>query len=386
MDCGKIHIVDLFCGTGGFSSGFIKSDLRCEVIAAIDNNDIAAQTMKANHPDCLVYCDDIRKVSPKKVETDLIAVGKRIDIVIGGPPCQGFSSIRPFRGSDKNDDRNTLFEQFALYVDHFKPKVFIFENVVGLVTHNNGQTLKTVGECFADIGYTTDWRILNAANYGIPQKRERFIMIGVLESSKLVFPEPTHYFNGKTIGVGNKKKMIVSPNHNGLLPALTVMDAISDLPPVSSGQECKVYKNHPKNDYQRERRVGSDTLTMHKCTAHPEYMLNIIRHAGDNIYALPEGMVTSGFSSCYSRLSADDPSVTITVKFTNPASSKCIHPVQDRALTPREGARIQSFDDNYIFCGTRTQITAQIGNAVPPLLGKAIADKVLPVVFDGEDK
>lgn len=381
MSCGKIQIIDLFCGTGGFSSGFVKSDSRCDVVAAIDNNDIATQTMKANHPDCLIYCDDIRKVSPEKVEADLFSLGKSIDIVIGGPPCQGFSSIRPFRGSTKEDDRNTLFEQFALYVDYFKPKVFIFENVVGLVTHNNGQTLNAIRECFMDIGYCTDWRILNAANYGVPQKRERFIMIGVPQGGHVVFPEPTHYFNGKTIGVGNKKRMVVSTSHNRLLPALTVMDAISDLPPLSSGRECTIYRKPPQNDYQSDRRKNSNTLTLHKCTAHPEYMLNIIRHAGDNIYALPDGMVKSGFSSCYSRLSANEPGVTITVKFTNPASSKCIHPSQDRALTPREGARIQSFDDNYIFCGTRTQITAQIGNAVPPLLGKALADKILPEIF-----
>jgi len=362
----------------------MKSDSRCDVVAAIDINNVSAQTMKANHPECLVYNEDIRKVRPERVEADLAAADKSIDVVIGGPPCQGFSSIRPFRGSGKDDDRNTLFEQFALYVNYFRPKVFIFENVVGLVSHNKGQTLKAIQECFTDIGYETDWRILNAANYGVPQKRERFIMIGVPKGGSIVFPEPTHYFSGKTIGVGNKKKMILA-NDDGLPPALTVMDAIGDLPPVSSGEECTVYKNPPQNEYQAERRKGSKILTLHKATNHPEYMLNIIRHAGSNIYALPEGLVTSGFSSCYSRLSADEPSVTITVKFTNPASSKCIHPIQDRALTPREGARIQSFDDTYIFCGTKTQITEQIGNAVPPLLGKAIADKILPAVFGGKD-
>lgn len=384
MTTDKIHIIDLFCGTGGFSSGFLKADRRCEVVAAIDINSVPAQTMKRNHPHCLVYCDDIRKINPATVEKDLYPNVKSIEMIVGGPPCQGFSSIRPFRGSGVNDNRNTLFEQFALYVNHFKPKVFVFENVVGIVTHNGGKTLSAIRQCFSEIGYDTDWRILNAANYGVPQKRERFIMIGVSTGNYIAFPKPTYFFSGKTIGVENKDKMLKSSE--GLAPALTVMDAISDLPPIKSGEECVTYEYPPQNQYQMERRGNCKKLTLHKATLHPPKMLEIIKLAGNNIHALPEGMVTSGFSSCYSRLSADEPGVTITVKFTNPASSKCIHPIQDRALTPREGARIQSFDDSYIFCGTRTQITAQIGNAVPPLLGKAIASAIIPVVFDDEEK
>lgn len=379
----RIHVVDLFCGTGGFSSGFLKSDDRCEIVVAIDINEPSAATMKANHPSCLVYNDDIRTIRPQNVEADLVVLGKGVDIIIGGPPCQGFSSIRPFRGLRKHDDRNTLFEQFAVYVDYFAPKVFVFENVVGLVTHNKGRTLQAIVECFDDIGYDTDWRILNAANYGVPQKRERFIMIGVPRGGAIAFPKPTHSFSGKTIGISDRRRMIVA--NGGLPKALTVMDAISDLPAVESGQESLEYDKPPQNDYQAARRKGCNKLTLHKATNHPEYMLEIIKHAGDNIHALPDGLVTSGFSSSYSRLRPDEPGATITVKFTNPASSKCIHPYQNRALTPREGARIQSFDDSYIFCGTRTQVTAQIGNAVPPLLGKAIAEAIIPLNFNRRD-
>lgn len=376
------HIIDLFCGTGGFSYGFTSRHNEFQVVAAIDILETAARTMKANHPNCVVYNKDIRKISPQTMKKDIGR--KEADVIIGGPPCQGFSSIRPFRSQEKSDERNTLFEQFALYVNYFKPKVFVFENVVGLVTYNHGQTLNAIQQCFKEIGYDTDWRILNAANYGVPQKRERFIMIGRPVGKKIYFPKATHLFSGKTIGTKDRDRMEMLKAADVTLPqALTVWEAISDLPAVENGKEVKVYCKEPENEYQRERRNGAGILTLHKSTLHPPKMLEIIKYSGDNIKSIPKGLITSGYSSCYSRLRADEPGVTITVKFTNPASSKCIHPFQNRALTPREGARIQSFDDTYIFCGSKTQITTQIGNAVPPKLGAAISDSVFQMLKEG---
>jgi DNA (cytosine-5)-methyltransferase 1 len=163
-----------------------------------------------------------------------------------------------------------------------------------------------------------------------------------------------------------------------LPPAPSVIDAIGDLPPVHAGEESSDYDpSCPLNDYQRLMRDECDSLTLHRATRHSEKMLEIIRHAGANISALPPGMVTSGFSSCYSRLDANRPSTTLTVNFVHPASNRCIHPTQDRALTPREGARIQSFPDRFEFKGTSAQIVKQIGNAVPPLLGQVIADAIV---------
>jgi DNA (cytosine-5)-methyltransferase 1 len=159
-----------------------------------------------------------------------------------------------------------------------------------------------------------------------------------------------------------------------LPPALTVADAINDLPPVASGKEITCYTLPPRNDYQRERRSEATSLSMHASTRHTPKMLEIIRHSGPNISSVPAHLITSGFSSCYSRLEADEPAPTITVNFVHPASNKCIHPTQDRALTVREGARLQSFDDTFLFAGkNRSLIAKQIGNAVPPLLGRAIA-------------
>jgi len=158
--------------------------------------------------------------------------------------------------------------------------------------------------------------------------------------------------------------------------AVTIKDAISDLPELSSGDSCSTFDKKPITSYQSERRKNCRKLTHHQSTTHSEEMLKIIRQSGVSIHALPRGMVKSGFSTSYSRLSYDEPSVTITVNFVHPASNRCIHPTQDRALTPREGARLQSFDDDYIFIGNRSQIVKQIGNAVPPLLGQAIAEEI----------
>lgn len=378
------RVMDLFCGTGGFSYGFSRTGL-FSTVAAIDILNDAAATAQANHKDALVICRDIREVRPSEVREGLN--GKPIDVIIGGPPCQGFSSIRPYRSKEDDDPRNNLFEQFALYVNYFRPKVIVFENVVGLATYKNGQTLQAIQECFHQIGYDTDWRILNAANYGVPQKRERLILIGVERGGDILFPNPTNRFSGKTIGYKDREKIITAGDDLfgiQLPTALTVMDAISDLPMIESGEECCEYLDPPQNDYQRDRRYGSTALTLHKSTDHGPKMLEIIRHAGENINSVPEHLITSGFSSSYSRLSPDEPSVTITVNFVHPASNKCIHPYQDRALTPREGARIQSFDDAFQFCGNRTQIVKQIGNAVPPVLGQAIAKSVLQMLSYGQ--
>jgi len=365
-------IMDLFCGTGGFADGFVSYKNQFRGVYAIDIDPYATATAKANHPNSFVETNDIRKVTPK-------SVGKRIglkevDVIIGGPPCQGFSSLRPYRSSSEEDKRNDLYTIFASFVDFFRPKAVVMENVIGLVTHNSGRTLKRILERFRNLKYNADWRILNAATYGVPQKRERFIMIAARDNGEIRFPTTTHDFNGKVIGYKDKDRhMPVNPRNPN---ALTLNEAISDLPPLSRGQQVHEYDRKPETAYQREMRVGSTKLTIHKAANHGDKMLEVMKHAGDNIHCIPKNLITSGFSSCYSRLNGAEPSTTITVKFQSPASNKCIHPTQNRTITPREAARIQSFRDVFIFKGPLTQIASQIGNAVPPLLGKAIAATV----------
>lgn len=375
-------LLDLFCGTGGFSKGFENAENGdFEVVFGIDLLPASVETFKLNHKDAFGVSGDIRKYKKSEIGEKLKIKKGDISIIVGGPPCQGFSSIRPFRSTNDDDPRNTLFEEFASYVNYFRPNIFVLENVTGLATHKNGETISAMQDCFKDLGYECDWKLLNAAHYGVPQKRERLVMIGVERGGVIKFPEPTHYFTGSTVGFRDKRKVVSAPYgdlfiENQLNPAVSVMNAIDDLPKIDSGKGMDNYVLAPRNEYQTQRRKNAKMLKLHSSTTHSEKMLEIIKHAGKNIACIPKHLISSGFSSCYSRLDADEPSVTITVNFVHPASNRCIHPKQDRALTPREGARIQSFDDDFEFFGCRTQIVKQIGNAVPPLLGKAIAEKV----------
>jgi DNA (cytosine-5)-methyltransferase 1 len=368
-----MKVVDLFCGTGALSYGITCGHGDFEVVAGIDMDPVACATARLNHPAASVLCADITTVSPSAFASTA-AVG-RVDLIVGGPPCQGFSSLRPNRSTNTNDSRNDLYSNFAEYVEYFAPPVFLMENVVGLVTHSDGKLLNSLTERFARIGYVTEWRIVNTANFGIPQKRERFILVGrKVRASRpqISFPSPTHRFVGKVIGTRYKDRCLTNPRRGR--DAITVMDAISDLPPVEAGGEVTEYLDRPHNAYQRARRRGvQNTLTLHNATAHSPKMISIAQRAGSSRNDLPAGLVTSGFSSTYSRLAPDEPATTITVKFTSPASSKCIHPFAARAITPREAARLQGFDDAFVFVGGRTQVAEQIGNAVPPLLGSALA-------------
>lgn len=375
-------VIDLFCGTGGFSKGFENSPVGdFEVVFGIDLLPMSVETFKLNHRNAFAISGDIRRVIKREVASQLRIKRGDISVIVGGPPCQGFSSIRPFRSCNEDDPRNMLFEEFASYVNYFRPNIFVLENVTGLATHKGGATIAAMQECFRSLGYDCDWRLLNAAHYGVPQKRERLIMIGVEQGGTISFPEPTHHFAGPTIGFKDRKKIVAITGSDlfstcKLAPAITVINAIGDLPSLSSGEEATRYTQAPITSYQAERRKNKKKLQLHSSTVHGEKMLEIIRCAGKNIESIPRHLITSGFSSCYSRLDADEPAVTITVNFVHPASNRCIHPIQDRALTPREGARLQSFDDDFEFYGSRTQIVKQIGNAVPPLLGRAIAEAI----------
>lgn len=380
----KYKLMDLFCGAGGLSNGFHQTK-RFNINFGLDNIDDCIKSFLENHPRSHGLIKKIHEVSNNEISQINNEYGP-FDIIIGGPPCVGFSSLRPFR-SIKENTKNNLYEEFGRVINQIKPNVFIMENVVGLLTHRKGKSIELIIKEFKNLGYNIRYTVLNAVHFGVPQRRERVFIIGS-KNDYIPYPLPTHsYENGRSMAkkkvrlvVNNsiQKKLVNNKNGvNMLSSGLTVVDAIGDLPELKSGGEATEYnEQYEMNAYQMARRKKLKKLSLHKSTSHTKKMLEIIRLSGSSKAALPEGMTTSGFSTSYSRLDPDEPSVTLTVNFVHPASNKCIHPYQDRALTPREGARIQSFDDDYVFIGSRSSIVRQIGNAVPPLLSKAIAQEV----------
>ena len=370
-------VLDLFCGCGGLSYGFEESG-HFAVTAGIDLLPDRIETFKTNHPHAVSIVGDIRDFPAER----LSELALQPDVVIGGPPCQGFSSIRPYRTLTEGDPRNSLPEEFVVLVGAIRPKWFIFENVVGLLTHGGGEAFAALLHGFGDAGYSVDWRVINMALLGLPQARERLIVVGSADGQPFPWPTVTHAHEHRSMAGRGAKRLHVEPLFaSALTPAVTVMDAIGDLPPIPAGGSADCYRDDVEpSAYVAQLRRGASRLTLHESTDHSEKMLAIIRQAGTNRSALPPGMTTSGFSSCYSRLEADKPSVTLTVNFVHPASNRCIHPYQDRALTPREGARLQSFPDDFQFKGTRAQVVKQIGNAVPPLLGRALAERLVRVL------
>lgn len=369
----RVRVLDLFCGCGGFSHGFEQSG-HFAVTAGIDLLPDRVETFRRNHRYAVSIKGDIRTFPPDELDRRALSP----EVIVGGPPCQGFSSIRPFRTLTEGDKRNTLVEEFVLIIGELRPRWFVFENVVGLLTHRRGEAFSALLDGFREAGYSVDWRVINMALLGLPQARERLVIVGSRDGERFEWPSPTHLFQGRGMAGRDALRLHVDPLFSGMLPpAVTVAEAIDDLPEIPSGGSAAYYRSDRQpSPYAAMLRGDCEELTLHEATSHSERMLEIIRLAGTNRSALPEGMTSSGFSSCYSRLEADKPSTTLTVNFVHPASNRCIHPVQDRALTPREGARLQGFPDEFQFAGKRAQVVKQIGNAVPPILGRALADRL----------
>lgn len=368
----KLRVLDLFCGIGGLSYGFEQTG-EFSTVGGLDLLSDRIATFQKNHEHSFGFSFDINQFAPSELRNYL---SEAPHVIVGGAPCQGFSSIRPFRTLSENDRRNNLFRSFAGYVNHFKPEWFVFENVVGLLTHKGGASLQVLIGEFESLGYSVDFRVLNAAYYGVPQLRERLIVVGNRIGVPFSWPEPTHYIPFKSMAGNNNPKVLKPRSMEDCEPIVTVMDALSDLPALRSGEHSEVYlTQRPLNAYQAYLREGSKGLNLHEASVHSPSMLKVIEASGYNIESVRH-LVSSGFSSSYSRLEPDRPSVTLTVNFVCPSSNKCIHPEQQRALTPREGARLQGFPDRFDFAGSRTQIVKQIGNAVPPNLSRVVAERI----------
>ncbi len=350
----QYNIIDLFAGVGGLSYPFHRND-NFKVIAA---NEILKEPAKAylmNNPETRMYNMDISEFSVKQVFKD--TGENRVDIVLGGPPCQSYSTAGK---RDLKDPRTELFKEYYRILQECQPKLFIFENVSGMLSIKKGSLFIKMLYMFENIGYTVQYKILNAVDYGVPQVRKRVIVIGTKDNIHFEFPETTH--------------------GDGKIPFLTVSDAISDLPFIKTGEISNKYAMHPQNEYQKHMRKESNgLLSDHSAPKNNERLLKIMELLpdGGTPNDLPEKLrPTSGFDNTYSRLWWNRPSTTITRNLGTPSSARCVHPRTPRPLTTREGARLQSFPDSFKFYGSRGKKNLQIGEAVPPILSKALLNNV----------
>ena len=346
------NVMDLFAGVGGLSFGFSRLP-EFHIIAANEIEKDIATAYTLNHPDVKMFNCDINDLSGDLLSK---ALGdRRIDIVVGGPPCQSYSTL----GKRQLDDRANLFMQYKRILLILNPKAFVFENVVGILSMDKGRLFKQIEKEFEEIGYTLKYKVLDAVDYGVPQHRERVILVGFRGENGYEYPLPTH-------GVGLK-------------PCISLRQAIGDLPMLKSGESGTEYAHEADNEFLQFVRAHSQELTEHIAPKNGAHLIRIMEALkdGQSKNDLPEELrPKSGYGNTYAKLWWDRPSTTITRNFACPSSSRCIHPRDSRAMTIREGARLQSFPDDYQFYGSDGMKRLEIGNAVPPLLSVAIAKQM----------
>ena len=353
-------VIDLFAGVGGLSLGFEKCGF--DVILANEYDPSIAAAYEMNHKGTKMIVGDITALD---LEKTFGSYEGKVDVVIGGPPCQGFSQ----KGQRKtiHDERNFLFKYYVRVVGLVKPRYFVMENVPNLLTAEGGYFRKEIEELFNSMGYQLKMGVLNASDYGVPQNRRRAVIIGKRNGDAPALPKP----------------------HNA---TVTIWDAISDLAYLNSeeGSEEQEYRFEPQSEYQKKLRNGSNVLYNHVTTKHSKLALErlamIPPNAGREV--LPkEHLTKSIYSGTWTRMRKDEISVTITTRFDTPSSGKFTHPFLNRAITVREAARIQSFPDSFKFTGNKGSQMKQVGNAVPPLLAEAIASVILnDIEEDGKNE
>lgn len=357
----KLIAIDLFCGCGGFSYGFQQAGF--EMALGIDMWKDATITYKHNFPGANVINEDITLIDAETILSKAGCKKGESDVIIGGPPCQGFS-VSGKRMID--DPRNKLYKSFVSIVEQLQPKVFVMENVPGLIRLFGGKVKEEVLSDFSAIGYRVKVQQLSSDDYGVPQQRKRVFFVGLNknvfdEDIEFSFPKPTH-------GVGLKN-------------VITCKEAISDLDfvpdDVSLGENIE-YALPATNDYQRKMRDGSSVIKNHSITIHKEQTKQIIAMVpdGGNYKDLPiELQSTRKVNIAWTRMNSEKPCFTIDT-----GHNHHFHYKENRVPTVRESARIQSFPDKFEFIGIKTSQLKQVGNAVPPLMAEAIAKQVIEVI------
>lgn len=359
--------VDLFCGAGGLSRGLELAGYKSMVAVDFDPN--ATRTYKKNHPETHVITGDICQLSVEEISVHLH--GQELDLLAGGPSCQGYSTHGK---RDPNDPRNFLFEHYLRIAEGLRPKWILMENVQGMLTYNKGYFKEVILSKLEAMGYHADAKVLLAADYGVPQLRRRIFFVATRRDVQITFPEPTH-----------------GPSSGRVQPYTTVGEALFDLSPEATGENSR-YLASPKTQLQRYLRGASRSVTLHvgrPLSAQAAAIASFVTE-GQGLRAVPvealpdrfkkmrkigDGSLRRDCTTLYHRLDRARPSYTITCHFRNIASGPFLHPVADRSLTPREAARLMTFPDDYVFEGVG--IPRQIGNAVPPLMGKVVGEHIL---------
>lgn len=391
-----LNMIDLFAGAGGLSEGLRQSGFH-----PLYANEIMkphSETYAKNHIDTLVDQRDIRIVDAREIRLKLGLMQGELDLIAGGPPCQGFSINAPIRTAE--DARNHLFREFIRFVDEFQPRAVLIENVPGLVSFENGMTLQAILDELGNHGYHADVRILYAPHYGVPQTRWRTIIIGMKnqENIQSAFPQPeydaplrvnfTSHFDGKNI--------ISFPKKTNLTPYISVKDALSDLPVLQNGEVgeiCKEYRSSAKNRFQRFMRQYSDGVFNHEAPRLAKINLDRLAHipAGGNWTNIPAELLPKGMQRArksdhtkrYGRVNPNGLASTILTK-CDPHWGAYFHYEQDRVFSVREAARIQTFPDHFIFTGSKAEQYEQVGNAVPPFLAAAIGHALVKLLAEKE--
>lgn len=371
-----MDVIDLFAGCGGLSLGFLKDGHR--VKKAVEFDPMIAETYRRNHPEVELIVDDIRNIDKTKVFQRGDA-----DIIIGGPPCQGFSMAGArIRHGFIDDPRNYLFKHYFNVVRTVRPKAFVMENVRGIKTMQGGKIFEEILKTFSDPElldghpYHLYYRVVKAVEFGVPQKRERMILIGVQKK--------VDAFDA----VWEQTKEDIRKDYPDYFEPVTVKEAIGNLGEALETGDGEIPNPAPETSYQRYLASGEPILKNHTRSRHSRLAVDRMSRVGngENFTALKE-QINSVHSGAYGRLCWEEPAQTITTRFDTPAGGRFIHPDADRTLTPREAARIQSFPDDFVFYGSRTSVCKQIGNAVPPKVSYFLArllDRLLAAEEKGE--
>lgn len=351
-----MNVIDLFCGCGGLSKGFELAGFN--IVGGIDFNAPAISTFNENFKHAKGICCDLLEMDESKIK-DIFGDLSNIDVIIGGPPCQGFSSANRYK-IEGDDPRNKLFFEFVKFVDLAKPSAIVIENVRGIVTKDNGYAKERIYNIFEERGYHVNHCILDACDYGVPQHRLRNFFV-MLKKEK---------FDFETL---KKATSIIS-----------VKEAIGELYNFENIDDSTVtIATVPTTTYQEYLRSDDSVAYNHEVRYPAEKVQERISYVpqGGNWQCVPEHLWPSSrsnrHSSAYKRLDEKQPSVTID---TGNNHSNYFHPLYNRIPTVREAARLQSFPDNFKFMGNRSEQYRQVGNAVPPLLAKAIADRLMEVL------